>query len=304
MLENLEVPPDNRDIFLWCDFVELRALTHADHYFSRGDLISLEERSRSIGRGFDANLIWREIINFAGMRKHGFNIDYPFSISVDQDILSFELGDTPAHQLYVGLLVSASMRHLPGNRKNGIARVFEETCFSVFSSLMPRGSQIRATWAGGGPKAPYQGSLYNKMLQIARDLRCTPNFSSSDFKLNNNGDGGIDLIAWYGMNDDREGIPISFAQCGCSREDWRFKQLEASWYMHSRHLPVMHPWANYYFLPLDLRNSQGDWAYKNEIGSAIIVDRLRIIRLSLQNNLYGVLPKMPFVDEAIGMKYS
>lgn len=304
MLENLETPPSGSDAFLWCDFSELRALVHPDKCFSRGDLISLENRLNSLGGGFDAESKWRDIINFAGIRKLEFKADYPFSVSEDEDTLILDNDGSPAQRLYIGLLISASMRHLPNVRKGEIARAFEETCFAVFSRLMPVGSEVRATWAGGGAAAPYKGSLYEKMVQIAGDIRCTPNIKPNDFKPNNRGDGGIDLIAWHGMDDEREGIPISFAQCGCSRDDWRFKQVEASWLMHHWKFPVMHPWANYYFLPLDLREFNGDWAYKSEIGSAIIVDRLRIMRLSEQYSLHTNLPLMPFIDEAVAMAYA
>ena len=304
MLENLETHPGGSDAFLWCDFSELRALIHPDRCFSRGDLISLERRARSLGGGFDAELRWRDIINFAGIRKLEFKTDYPFSISEDEDTLTLENNGAESHRLYIGLLISASMRYIPNTRKSEVARAFEETCFAIFSRLMPAGSEVRATWAGGGAEAPYTGHLYQKLAQMASDIRCTPNIKPSDFKPNNSGDGGIDLIAWHGMADEREGIPISFAQCGCSREDWRFKHVEASWFMHQRKLPVMHPWANYYFLPLDLREFNGDWAYKSEIGPAIIVDRLRIMRLSEQYGLHASLPNMPFIDEAAAMEYA
>jgi len=303
MLKNLEAPPRTADLFLWCDFFELRALVHPDRCFSRGDLVNLENRSRDHGSSFDAELKWKNIIDFAGVRKLEFKENYPFLISEDKNTLILENDGTAAHGLYLGLLLSASMRHLPNKWRGEIARVFEKTCFSVFKSLMPMGSEVRATWAGGGKEAPYKGSLYEKMNQVAEDIRCTANFKCSDYKPNNNGDGGIDLIAWHGMADEREGIPISFAQCGCSREDWTFKQAEASWYMHQRKLPVMHPWANYYFLPLDLREVDGEWAYKSKIGPAIIVDRLRIMRLSKQYDLYATLPPMTFVDEAAAMSH-
>ena len=134
------------------------------------------------------------------------------------------------------------MRHIPENRRNELARHFEQTCFSVFSCLMPQGAKVRATWAHGGAEALYTGSLYKKMCQVAADLRCTANFKERDFKRNDSGDGGIDLISWHPMADERPGLPISFAQCGCSKSDWRFKHLEASPAKHGSHLPVAHPW--------------------------------------------------------------
>lgn len=300
MLENLDTSPRNTDLFLWCDFSELRALVHPDRCFSRGDLNSFENQSSG---EFNVESRWTDIINFAKKRKRKFKANYPFSISEDEKLLILENNGTPAHRLYIGLLISASMRLLTKTRRGEVARAFEETCFAVFSCLVPPGSEVHATGAGSGSEARYKGSLHDKMKQISHDIRCAANFKPSDYKASDSGDGGIDLIAWHRMADEREGLPISFAQCGCSPEDWKHKQMDASWSSHHRKLPVMHPWANYYFMPLDLRGFDGDWAHKSKIREAIIVDRLRIIRLSEQHQLYEKLPPMAFVDEAAAMTY-
>lgn len=300
----LDAAPKGRDAFIWTDFVELRALVHPDHCFSRGDLDGVARRARDMGAGFNAEDRWREVIDFAGIRATEFGAHYPFSVSADRDTVELEFDGGLAQKSYLTLLIASSMRNIEHASRGDIARAFEEMCFKVFSKLMPPGSQIRATWAHGGPEAPYVGTLPNKMTMIATDLRCTPNFKPRDFKPTDTGDGGIDLIAWHPMNDQREGMPIAFAQCGCSREDWRFKQLEASPYKHRRHLPVMHPWATYYFLPLDLRESDGDWAYKSDIGEAIVVDRLRLIRLAEQFNIFGDFPETDFVAAAQAVGYA
>lgn len=303
MLEKLDVPPAGSDSFIWADYAELRALIHPDSCYSRGDLSSTERRSRDLGHGFAVEERWREIADFAGMREIEFGESYPFKVLDDEDTISFIFDGSRQQQTYIALLIASCMRNITNNRKNEVARSFEKTCFEIFAKLMPSGSEIRATWAGGGTEAPYVGNLYQKMQCIAKDLRCTPNFRERDFKLNDTGDGGIDLIAWHPMTDTREGMPIAFAQCGCSRDDWRFKQLEASPSKHKRHLPAMHLWSTYYFLPLDLRESDGDWAYKSDIGEAIIVDRLRLLRLLEQYDIYAQLPVMPYVNEAMAFRY-
>jgi hypothetical protein len=196
------------------------------------------------------------------------------------------------------------MRHVPETRRGELARYFEQTCLAVFERLMPEGAEVRATWAHGGTEAPYTGSLFEKMRQIANDLRCTANFKERDFKANDSGDGGIDLISWHSMADDRPGMPIAFAQCGCSKSDWRFKHLEASPAKHYGHLPTMHPWATYYFLPIDLRHADGGWAYESDIGNAIIVDRLRLVRLASQYGLHAALPGLPLLDDVRAMSYA
>jgi len=304
MLDKLDSPPKGTDSFIWTDFAELRALVHPDRCFSRGDLSSIEKMSRDLGGGFKLEERWREIANFSNMRKKEFEAFYPFSLSDDEDTIYFSFDESPAQRIYLGLLIASCMRNIANIRKAEVARAFEETCFQLFSKLMPFGSEIRATWANGGDEAPYAGTLYEKMVAIAKDLRCTANFQERDFNARDTGDGGIDLIAWHPMADNREGMPIAFAQCGCSRDDWRFKQLEASPAKHYRKLPVMHVWSTYYFLPLDLRHSDGDWAYKDDIGASIIVDRLRLVRLVAQYSLFDNLPAMPYVNEALAFQYA
>lgn len=304
MLERLDVPPAGSDSFIWTDYVELRALIHPDSCFSRGDLAGIERRNRDLtGYAFNVEERWRQLADFAGIRKLEFNNSYPFEVTGDEDTIIFNFDGSQQQQTYVALLIASCMRNIENTRKAEVARVFEKTCFHIFAKLMPVGSEVRATWANGGAEAPYVGELFEKMKAIAEDIRCTPNFKPKDFKLNDTGDGGIDLIAWHPMTDKREGMPIAFAQCGCSRDDWRFKQLEASPSKHKRHLPAMHLWSTYYFLPLDLRESDGDWAYKSDIGEAIIVDRLRLLRLQEQYDIYAQLPAMPYVDEAMAFRY-
>ena len=301
MLQNIDVLPDGTDAFFWSDFAEFRALIHPDKCFSRGDMKRQADQNAVFDRVIDAEDRWRSLIDFCGIRCHEFKDDYPFEISPDRDTLLLRASDTPARRLYLALLIASLLRQIKNTRKNGIARAFEEACLHVFSCLMPEGSEIRATWAAGGEAAPYTGHLYEKMIAVARDIRGNPNIKPRDFKENNTGDGGIDLIAWHPMGDERKGIPIAFAQCGCSRNDWTFKQAEASPFQHGNKFSVHHEWATYYFMPLDLREFDGDWAYASKIGRVIMVDRLRMTRLAKQYSLYPQLPAFDFVDEALAM---
>ena len=305
MLEALESPPNSADPFFWADFAELRALIHPDRCFSRGDLDGIERRGRdtSSRRNIHTETKWRDLINFAGVRDLEFGTSYPFVVSADEDTLQLSYDGSPAQTTYLRLLLASLMRHIPDTRRAELARHFEQTCFAVFSKLMPEGAKVRATWANGGDEAPYTGSLYEKMRQISSDLRCTDNFKERDFKSNDSGDGGIDLISWHPMTDNRPGLPISFAQCGCSKNEWRFKQLEASPAKHYSHLPTMHPWATYYFLPLDLRHADGGWACESDIGQAIIVDRMRLVRLASQYDLHTTLPPLPLLDDVRALNY-
>lgn len=300
MLLALETPPANAEPLFWLDFAELKALIHPDRCYSRGDLMGLLKRNRDTdtNRAGHDEARWRDIVGFANTRAKVFGEVYPYTISDDLDTLALHYSEeTPGQTAYLQLLLCALMRHIPLDRRGEVGRFFEMASHVIFGSLMPDGTQVQATWASGGEELRYQGTLFEKMKMVATDIRCSANFQQRDFKPNDTGDGGIDIVAWHPMADDREGMPIAFAQCGCSKEDWKFKQLEASFAKHQRHLPVMHPWGTYYFMPLDLRHADGDWAYKSDIGPAIIVDRLRLLRLSAQNKLFTNWPTMPLLDE-------
>ncbi|MGM9428721.1 hypothetical protein [Hydrogenophaga sp. MI9] len=282
----------------WADFAEIKALVHPDRCFTSGDLSGVAQRAKDMGRGFEPAARWRDILNYVQIRGAAFGTAYPFEVSDDQDTIAVAFDGSQRQRLYLALLLASSLRTLEKGRRNGVARIFEEISFAVFSKLLPPGSEIRATWAGPGRPAPYEGTLFQKLTALAADLRCTPNFAQADFNLADTGDGGMDIVAWHPMSDLRSGIPIAMAQCGCSRDDWEHKQLEAHPVKHSHRLPVMHPWANYYFMPLDFRRADGDWAKKSDLAEVIIVDRLRILGLAEQFAVLDEMPAFAYVDEA------
>lgn len=330
MLFNLDIAPSGDDAFDWADFVELRAITHPDKCFSRGDLAGLLNRAKDrserpgadtvasddgvavVTEGLDeadgkktaptTEARWRDAINFVNERSTMFGDDYPFTISADKDTVSLRADLPEGAWLYLTLLIGASMRYIPQNRRSQVAREFEERSLSIFEKLMPEGMEVRAAWARGGKDAPYSGTLFDKLTAIASDIRATPLFCKQDFKPQDRGDGGIDIVAWHPMADTRQGIPIALAQCGCSRDDWRHKQLEASPAKLQPQMAVMHPWSNYYFMPQDLRWKHGDWAYKHDFGQAIVVDRLRIIRLARQYNIIHAMERPAFIREVLEMR--
>lgn len=303
MFANLDLPPAQHDAMFWADFAELRAVVHLDKCFSAGDLDSVAQRAKDMERGFNSADRWRLIADTVQIRQHTFGPIYPFTVSSDRDTVSLEFDESDGQTAYLGFLIASCLRHIVPQVRNTVARDFENAALVVFSKLMPNGSKIRPTWAAGGSEAPYTGNLHEKLTALANDIRCTPNFVAADFSATDVGDGGIDIVSWHPMADNRAGIPISFVQCGCSKDDWEFKQVEAHTSKHRPRLPVMHPWANYYFMPLDFRRPDGDWARKSDLGEVIIVDRLRLLKLAQEFNALSELPEMEYVAEALVSGY-
>ena len=138
-----------------------------------------------------------------------------------------------------------------------------------------------------------------------KDVRGYLRLTRQDFPKNDAGDGGLDLVAWHDLKDARDHIPIAFAQCGCTADGWPNKMLEASPAKLGKKLITGHDWATYYFMPLDLtdeRDGQMHWQEWRAVNGAIVIDRLRLLRLADSDVLAGSnLLAISSIDEAMQM---
>lgn len=325
ILHNLTSPPRAQpsELYRWCDYIELRCLTHIDRRFSRDAFAEVIEETRDTTVDIDPLAIDTEddgpirpegadaekdaeeekaanYFKHFRWRKAAFGPNWPFSIDAYANEIRLKDELEPIHYLYLNLLLAASLRYSPKGRWRDLTGRFERLSLSIFRKLMPAGAQVHAFGAAEGER--YRGHLYERLQALCRDIRGTLILKPAHFNKHDAGDGGLDIVAWHDLGDERDRIPISFAQCGCTADGWPNKMLEASPDKLSGNLHVPHKWATYYFMPLDLGTEIDgcmDWQLKNDMGSAIVIDRLRLIHLADQaeladNELIGVAP----VDEA------
>ncbi|MGH8052502.1 MAG: hypothetical protein ACREP4_01030 [Stenotrophomonas sp.] len=322
LFQQLSNPPKSSDLFLWCDYVEIRCLVHPDKRFSRQNLLeslaeldafalrdgeeeevsdaeddaSLEEGGDGVelgdnaGEGGDPFPIsdrreskLSSIYSQLGVRAELFQQEYPFQL--DDSLQEIQLKDSftsGGQGLYLQLLLSASLRLVALTRRAELTNEFENIAAEIFRGLMPLGWEVHQFGAKSAVR--YKGHLFNRLSTLAADWRGELALKKAHFKTRNSGDGGLDLVAWHPLGaDGRVGVPLAAAQCGCTAEEWSLKQLEAS----PSKLPirVQHPWATYYFMPQDLIgviDGQYDWQRRNDLAAAIVIDRLRIVRLARQ----------------------
>lgn len=287
--------PTGSDLYIWCDYIELRCLVHTDRRLSRGGVQELlDDTAQMYGEKTDADVVspadhtadadiddddsdrhdgvpseggyleTRNEMRVAGwfanlaFRAKLFGDAYPFKLSDDGKELEALPVDTPLRLLYVQMLMSASLRLVPKRRHDELTESFEETSHEIFKQLMPMGWEVHRFGAKGASR--YRGLLYDKLVALTKDLRGTFGLERRHYKPNDRGDGGLDLVAWHPMgNDLREGLPIALAQCGCTSDGdaWSKKSLEASPAKLAGHLRVHHPWSAYYFMPHDLTEAVG-----------------------------------------------
>lgn len=323
ILKNLTIPPNagRHELYRWCDYIELRCLAHTDHRFSRDALAeSLDENSDSAPEDEgdeedeeptdDALTSERNEQHAANCFKHlrwrhaVFAEHWPFEI--DQHALEIRLKDAlnDTHIFYLSLLLSASLRYCPKKRRRSLTGLFEHASMAIFKNLLPPGSNVHAF--GAAESVRYKGHLFDRLSKLANDIRGTLDLKREHFAPHDTGDGGLDLVGWHDLGDERKGIPISFAQCGCTTEGWPNKQLEASPAHLAGHLNTFHDWATYYFMPLDLSteiDGKMDWQMRSDFSRCIVIDRLRFIRLGM---LYGIganeVSALPEVTEAKELK--
>lgn len=318
ILENLDSRPKANDLYLWCDYVELRCLTNTDHRFSRGNLQELIAETIEIAPETEAdddldeldidvadgNAEAEDVVVAVGADRHEakvadiftnlhfrstlFGDVYPFTLSEDLQELSLRDTEPAFRKLYLQLLLSASLRLVPKRRRKELTEKFEAFSARIFQCLMPNGWEVHRFGAKGAA-ARYSGNLYRRLVKLAEDLRGRLMLTEAQVGRTNVGDQGLDIVAWHPLGDDaRVGIPIALAQCGCTAEEWSLKSLEASPASLHPHLHIHHPWATYYFMPQDLVEAVGntkDWQQKKRLRTCVVLDRFRLVRLAEQYGL-------------------
>jgi len=298
------------ELYRWCDYAELRCLTHMDKRFSRDNLAEAIGESKDLNSDGNDELpapddlvidspdegetpettgevddlderLSGTTFRHLRWRANVFDVDWPFEIDTHAQEIKLKQNLSNLHYLYLQLLLSALLKYCPKGRRKTYTGVFEDLSFYIFKNLMPQGSQVHQF--GVSHSTRYVGKLFDRLRQLADDVCGDLRLTVQDFPKNDAGDGGLDLVAWHNLGDERDHIPIAFAQCGCTAEGWPNKMLEASPAKLGKKLVTGHDWATYYFMPIDLsdtRDGKMRWMEWRDVNAAIVIDRLRFLRLA------------------------
>ena len=335
VLENLSTPPQaaKHHLYRWCDYIELRCLTHIDGQFSRDNFKETVEENadtntdtmpdedewpegRVAGAATDdvgiaatddrLDLQAADYFKLLKWRKHAFAESWPFEIHQDANEIRLKPEMTDEQRFYITLLLCSSLAYIPAKRRQTLTQLLEKVSLEVMKHLMPKGAEVHSFAARGSNR--YTGNLYSKLQQLTKDVRGTCSLKQANFSPTNTGDSGLDIVAWHGLADDRPGIPIAFAQCGCTADGWANKMLEASPARLATQLNTTPPWATYYFMPLDLSiqtDETMDWQRKSDLSAVIVIDRLRFVRLTAcyKTKLDSIFTT-DYINEALALKLS
>jgi len=335
VLKNLTNPPKagSHELYRWCDYIELRCLTHKDHRFSRDGLV--ESIAENVDTNSDDSLIDQEEEEFdepiattsetdaavvndkheqhsANCFKHlrwrekAFSECWPFTLDEHAFEIRIKPELTEIQHFYLSLLLSASLSYVPKKRWRGLTGLLEKASTEIMKRLMPNGAEVHPF--GAAETKRYTGHLFDRLTKLANDVRGSLELKKHHFAEHDSGDSGLDVVAWHGLGDERKGIPIAFAQCGCTASGWPNKMLEASPARLAGHLNTFHEWATYYFMPLDLSTEVDDvmdWQMFSDFSRAIVIDRMRFVRLTLAYDIPPApITAYEYVNEAHALQLS
>jgi hypothetical protein len=311
ILRDLDQPPKLSYSFIWADHVELQCLTNRDGIYTpatfqdivneetdlSADIEPFESNEASALDDQDSQLSrrWSDIFSRLKARQIAYGDAWPFTI--DGQVLKLNFSEqNPLHKLYIALLVASALRYCPPARRHEVTSSLEEIGYHIFKAIMPESWEVHPFGAHQSISDRYKGKLIDKIETLVSDIHAKILVARTDFELNDTGDAGLDLVAWSSLEDNREGIPIAFGQCGCTPEEWPLKSLEAHTAKLGGIFNTLHDWATYYIMPHDMRRLDGGWEKRSDMGKVILLDRFRILRLAKKHSI--TLPSWSYVNEA------
>jgi hypothetical protein len=237
----------------------------------------------------EAKSILSEKFNFLEARAAIFGDFYPFEVT-GNDTLSLIKTKSNKRKVYLILLISSNLDYAQ-EVMHPLTSRFEGFSLEVLKSLMAPNATVQYFGTGGGFASPFSGNLWNRIKQLAGFLKLhlTAECTEENIGLRNQGDSGLDLVAWDDMRDEQSNFPIFFAQCGCGK-NWVDKQVEPSSFNWSSFLQLKNEPVAMMIIPHSYRSIDASWFNPLKIKKVVLLDRLRLLN-SLSAKRIGKLVK-------------
>lgn len=217
-------------------------------------------------------------------RAGAFAESYPFRVAKGETVLvlsSSKSRVSSRRKLYLFLLMASNLRYFNESDRTSIASIFEVASFYALEAYLPPQSKLHMFGKHSlNDKGPYSsGTLWKKLNRMATDIREKVVCEQRDFKPNNTGDAGLDLIAWLPLESEmRRGFFLVFGQCACTSQ-WVDKQFDTSYDTWKNYLSFTVYPTRLTFIPYCFRKATGAWYDYTKISATVLVDRLRLINL-------------------------
>lgn len=303
MLEvrNIATPPDRTysKSHYYSDYIELVALLSSDDLVSEQDIfdrffdsgvinegdstigsddwVGSENTSEYIQRWNDRILQWFILL---GSRGSSYGENYPFIVTTNSIQLKENLSDQ--HKIYLGLLLASSNRY--HNKQPLLTTIFEEISKLAMSGYLGPTATVHCFGVSGLQNNRYTGSLQDKITLLASDIDCEVTTKLHLFRDGDNGDGGVDIVAWLPFPND---VCLSRTQMflgqSATGKNWNTKQGSVA--RIRNYLNISDTSLNSLFVPYDMRDIERRYDEEGEITASIVFDRHRIMSLITDESL-------------------
>lgn len=267
----------------YCDYIELITLCSDEDGLSNSDIYDryLEDgRIREIGSedGAESNEAWvAEIGNWFSeleARVSAYGDSYPFEFKDARFVLKDDINDS--HYIYIGLLLCSSLRYIENS--STLSSAFEYASLCAMTSYLPDGSEVHIFGVSSRNDGQYVGSLEAKIRLLAKDANYPVSSRPNVFRDIDNGDGGIDVVAWLPFIDDINlDKKLLFIGQSAATMEWATKQHSVE-RLHS-YLDIENKTLNTLYVPFDMRDYERNIREWTLVTTDILFDRHRMIKL-------------------------
>lgn len=214
-------------------------------------------------------------------RESAFGDAWPFEVRRGR-LLALR-DPSPARRNYAFFLLCASLRWFSKGDQARLTTAFERVSHQAMVRAYP-GWEVHLFGTSAEAGGRYVGELYPRLQKLAKDLRCRLKVGASEFKSPDNGDNGLDVVAWLPFaSAGSKGLPLAFAQCASGATNWKEKQEEVSAQRWGATLDLEMPVTNWTFIPFCYHGSGGDWENRRHVHKGVLADRLRLCDLLLED---------------------
>ncbi len=266
----------------YCDYIELIALCEGGNGISNSDIYDRfyeDGRIHCIGTedGAESNESWvGEIDSWLEVlrcREVSYGDKYPFSFEDGRFMICQTL--TEYQLVYLGLLLCSSLKYIENS--STFSSAFELASLYAMKEYLPQIAEVHTFGVSSGADK-YSGSLRDRMEQLSADLNYPISSRPNVFRERDNGDGGIDIIAWLPFDSDSNlDKKLLFVGQSASTMDWAQKQASVN--RLKSYLDVENTPINVLYVPYDMRDIERNIQEWTLVTTDILFDRHRLLQL-------------------------
>lgn len=316
MIKNIEKVPTQSyfNAHYFCDYIELLSLINnndllsvSDIYdrFLEDDKINIPDNNSDIELGSNASEIadnWenriKEWFDILKIRQQSFSVFYPFDVR--QYTVKLKKSLNIKQKLYLFLLLNSTQKYISQNVKL-LTSDFEDFSLEALKRFMPSNASCYRFGKSMLDYDRYKGHIKTKIDLLASDLNYPIKHQAHFFATKDNGDKGLDLVAWTSFQKDinQNNMQVYLCQCATGAQNWLDKQYEPKKFI--KYIDFKSQVNIALFIPFDSRNFDRKFSEDAEIFEDILLfDRIRLLYLLGNNkNLVKKLKSFKIVNQII-----